>query len=608
MNAVDEPAAGIVAEVEHLGDAIDRGDWTETQVIISRLLPRFVSDPNADRAQSNIDDPSLPASASRFHAGGGRLGLERDAFVSAGGVKQLVRVFSEPAFVGDEVRQSNDARDLSDEIVKRKLSGCWNEIFASLREIVYSLPIVVENGDVLDNGDFLPFLFTVLVHDSCFDGAAVLIEEILSVQANSMQQVRASSNLSENAADEDGDQRETRTYVAPPSTFFLGNVPDLYELLAGFNCRQLAHFCRILALLIFEPDDRSVFESPTSLRSCDLLQLRRDRPARAARDATVDMNQSIMIGDAQLLERLVTLLRVMNYGPPLKKSNPYHIMAHCQFIAPTLAMVGLDEINDFREVDRLDSMARWRMSRERSHPSDLGAITEMLDDLADSLRPESLQETSQIGHIINIISAATRAGMVVGTPSQSRTGRSRGERNDRSQDPTVTVHPSVASAAATVTDPVVRQSLESMAGSNSQGEEAQVISVTIEGNFGGPASSSSQRDSVLGYSRSRINTPEDAANVLQLNAFMLAPFHVEVLFVLCTLLQGRRKIDAQNMIRIELVPTLNELFDRMSFSGSDRDDSTSSEEEPTGIHGPGKHRSWYYIRLVTYVLLHILMC
>jgi hypothetical protein len=38
-------------------------------------------------------------------------------------------------------------------------------------------------------------------------------------------------------------------------------VPDFYKLVAQFSPRRLAHFCRVLALLLFEPEDRLVMDN-----------------------------------------------------------------------------------------------------------------------------------------------------------------------------------------------------------------------------------------------------------------------------------------------------------------------------------------------------------
>lgn len=47
----------------------------------------------------------------------------------------------------------------------------------------------------------------------------------------------------------------------------------------------------------------------------ELLQLRRDRVVRA--DSIIDKNQALVLSAPNLLPRLMELLRVMNYNPPL---------------------------------------------------------------------------------------------------------------------------------------------------------------------------------------------------------------------------------------------------------------------------------------------------
>jgi hypothetical protein len=280
FNRLDRPAAGMCSEVAFLSEVIDSGDWAETQTVVSRLTPRLMGDPASMifpgmERRPAAEDPNLPPLTPRFYAGGGRVGLERDAFVLAGGVDALIRVFREKSFVGAEMAETYDARDLSEELVASRLAPCWNETLICLRELVYSIPSLVEDELIFDNGDFLPFLFTLLSHDSCFDSAAALIEEILSLQSHSPSvQIREEDDLN----DEGGSMSIPKVRVAPPTTFFLGNVPDLYKLWSGFNCRQLAHFCRILALLVFEPEDRQLLVRSRSLarltnESCILLTI-----------------------------------------------------------------------------------------------------------------------------------------------------------------------------------------------------------------------------------------------------------------------------------------------------------------------------------------------
>ena len=657
--ALDKPAAGIAAEVAFLSAAVDAGDWAETQMIVSRLAPRLIGDPSVtmqDGRPASIDDPNLPPSASPFYAGGGRVGLERDAFVQAGGVEAMIRIFREKSFVGQDMAKSYDARDLSKGLVASRLSQCWNEALASLRELIFAIPSLVENETVLENGDFLPFLFTLLAHDPCFDSAAALIEEILSLMSHSPQP--------QPSPEEEGDGNTSSIpplgRVIPVTTFFLGNVPDLYKLWGGFNCRQLAHFCRILALLVFEPEDRQLLESPAVLKSLELLQLRRNRAVRAGRDSTVDMNQAILLGDTELIMRMLKLLRVMNYAPSVRRSSPYHVMAHFPFIADTLVMLGLNEIDSWDEIDRMEGLARNLLVNEdvenndsgdrppQRLVSDLGTVADMLENLSTTLMGNNPAPPNQLGHIIHVISAAQQAGVVVGRPGRASNGSRRRRSAEFSQD----VNPewalqhdldeddqegdednSSAGMGSVAVDGAAIQGLATAAGMlNEQVLVRRMYSGGGEepDDMGGPGGSGMQ---VLGFGLdgppgrvdafderltpgAQIKAPKDAANALQFNALLLGPYQVEVLFVLCTLLGGRRKMDAQEKLnKCGVIPVLDDMFQRLPWYSAQREQAEAAaaantnsantsndgpadnvsgsgsdggdEQQANGIHGPG---------------------
>ncbi|VEU33346.1 unnamed protein product [Pseudo-nitzschia multistriata] len=644
---LDGPSAGMCSEVAVLEEAIDERDWAATQAVVSRISPRLIGDPSSAHPGAGVSgpeaDPSLPPTAPRFYAGGGRIGLERDAFVLSGGIGVLVRVFREPAFVGEPMARSFDARDLIGGRTSRgrgkaargppsamdaaatntyhRLGNCWNEALACLRELVYSVPSLLETERVFcDEGEgFLPFLFSLLSHDPFFDGAATLIEEVLCLQSSPQpapqqhqqeqqqqqqeqttpQPSSASSPLHgdrEGSPDRDrggdgdawdppptpaahddtddhhgggdADDDDTglpRPRVPPPTTFFLGNVPDLYALWGGFNCRQLAQFCRILALLIFEPEDRQLLESPVVLKSLELLALRKARAARSGRDSTVDLNQSILLGDERLLGRLLGVLRVLNYGPALRCYSPFHVMARFPYVADTLTMLGLHELERWTDVFRYDRLARTLPSyagnqarggggNEHDPPPgrqlhELGSVAGMLGTLSESFRNTEGESINQLGHIISVISAAQEAGIVVGRSRQAAPGP-RGS--------------GLASAAGILID----------APFSRQGQS--------HGHYEAPESGAGSGDPMpYAAGRSRLVTPKDAANILQFNALLLGPFQVEILFVLCTLLGGRRKVDAQELLKGSgITSILDDMFQRMPW------DSLSPTREPVAHRGP----------------------
>ena len=602
---LDEPAGGIVTDVAFLAAAIEIGDWAEAQMIISRLAPRLIGDPSAAMQgipggqRSSIDDPSLPPTAPRFFAGGGRVGLERDAFVLAGGVQILIRIFREKSFVGQEMASSYDARDLSEELVATRLAPCWNEVLASFREMVYAMPSLVESGTISDNGDFLPFLFTLLSHDSCFDGAAALIEEILSLLSQSPQQPSPQQTHEVS----DGPTYQPVGRVSPATTFFLGNVPNLYTLWGSFNCRQLAHFCRILALLVFEPEDRQLLESPAVLKSLELLQLRRNRAARAGRDSTVDMNQAILLGDVELLKRLLKLLTIMNYAPPLRRFSPYHVMSHFPFIADTLVMLGLSGLEDWDEVSRQEALSRNLLAGEDGDAvlHKLGAVADMLETLSTTLTGNPREPANQLGHIIHVLSAAQQAGVVVGGSSRrrSRSGGRDTSTQSTSRESSTDSNEEAAGAFLRMVDaPVDDASIQDLASLGGILTDQSLMRRLFPGagpGLDGLNHSDAQEADPL--SQLLIKTPEDAANSLQFNGLILGPYQVELLFVLSTLLGGRRKLDAQDILKeIGLVSVLEEMFprfpwyDRQAQESETRHDSFThpdSEQHQNGIHGPG---------------------
>ena len=75
--------------------------------------------------------------------------------------------------------------------------------------------------------------------------------------------------------------------------FNLSLVPDLYVLLTSFDARQLSHFCRVLSLLLFEPEDRQIMEGSHSITSSELLQLRRNRLFKNS-NQIVERNQCLV--------------------------------------------------------------------------------------------------------------------------------------------------------------------------------------------------------------------------------------------------------------------------------------------------------------------------
>jgi Trpc4-associated protein len=191
---------------------------------------------------------------------------EREGFIALGGMHLLLRLFEKPF-------SDPDARSMSSSVIN-KHTELWNEVLVLLREICYSVPSLSEH---LFGNKHIIFLFTLLAHRSVFENSISLLEEILAVRID---------------------------------TFSLALVPNIYALISKLSTRQLAHFCRVLSLVLFEPEDRQIMEGTHVLSSLELLQLRRDRMAKASN--IVERNQCLMIDMPNLLNRLLILMRYID--------------------------------------------------------------------------------------------------------------------------------------------------------------------------------------------------------------------------------------------------------------------------------------------------------
>lgn len=86
-------------------------------------------------------------------------------------------------------------------------------------------------------------------------------------------------------------------------TYELSTVTALPQLISGFSARQLAFFCRLLAAMVFEPDDH--LEGLPQLSGAAVLATSlREADARRA-----DANHHALLRVPTVLHRLVALLR-----------------------------------------------------------------------------------------------------------------------------------------------------------------------------------------------------------------------------------------------------------------------------------------------------------
>lgn len=236
QKAIDEEYRGIISCTQALRRAVEQNNWEVVESAVGDIILTLL-----DSGNSN--------SNALFHVSPKKK-QQRECFVRWGGVELLLRLFEKP-FVAH-----SDARNYTNPDVGRKCE-VWNEILVILREVCFAIPSLSEKVFGMPH---IVFLFTMLSHQSVFDNTMNLLEEILA---------------------------------ARDDTFQLSLIPDVYNLFDKFSARQLAHFCRVLSLLLFEPEDRLVMEGSAVLHSVELLHLRRNRMAKNF-SGIVERNQSLV--------------------------------------------------------------------------------------------------------------------------------------------------------------------------------------------------------------------------------------------------------------------------------------------------------------------------
>ena len=240
-------------------------------------------------------------------------------------------------------------------------------------------------------------------------------------------------------------------------------------------------------------------------------------------------------------------------------------------------MLGLVELENWDDLDQLEHLAKSQRNGDGENNensgaalSELGSVANMLESLVDPLIQNPSGTMTHIGHIIHVINAAQRAGIIVNPTNEDQ---AQGNRSTSSMS-----HQSSNTNERT-------DGAYPRAGQNTSDHSTGVAELNI---FNQVLLRRIQVDATgQEINRQfRISTPKEAANYLQFNAMLLAPYQVEVLFVLCTLLGGRRKIDAQRLFKkVDLMPALNDMYQRLSFGVPPNQDDFGQTNG--GLHGPG---------------------
>ena len=193
----------------------------------------------------------------------------RESFVLFGGAQVVVQCLQVPVDA-EEARNSGWRGPLG------PAKSVWElrkECLVLLRDLCFSVPALSEQ--LCSHRSFIVFLFSLMRDQNTFDEAVGLTEEVLAFRGE---------------------------------IFSLANVPDFEGLVTSFSKRQMAFFCRVLALVVFEPEDRPSEELQIT-KAADLLMARREQAMSPAVKNT-DRNHAVLLGIEELLPRMVKLVLV----------------------------------------------------------------------------------------------------------------------------------------------------------------------------------------------------------------------------------------------------------------------------------------------------------
>ena len=318
------------------------------------------------------------------------------------------------------------------------------------------------------------------------------------------------------------------------------------------------------------------------LRSLELLQLRRDRVAKSSN--IVERNQCLIIDMPDLLKRFLILLRVANYGPNLADLARYNINAQDS--------PGNADLVTFISMSRNNTgTSEW------DHLLSLDAIVkkgEAAGELSNATRKISDGQRITAGRVADDPANADRL-------DGTRMNQNRVQLSDLNLDETMTellaafapgadVYGQRPMTVSLLNIVQIAQSL-GLTAIAPDGEPIPLHDTNDLPSVGYESFSNTVRSFGI-YRRGALSstglpappTPTVAKKELQFHAMFLNPHHVELLFVLCTLLSGRRKINVQQKLAsLGLADILLEMYGRMSWESKPFHGHNPMEH----IHGPG---------------------
>lgn len=312
-------------------------------------------------------------------------------------------------------------------------------------------------------------------------------------------------------------------------------------------------------------------ESAKVLKSFELLQLRRDRLTRAHVNA-VELNQGLMIGMPNFLKRMVNLLRILNYGPTVTEYVRHNIAGTSPLSSDVLSYLsGRSGPEEWPHYDRLCEIAAAGPS---STASSAGAGNTAVGAGGSTSSGRSSDDWDLTGSASawNNATIDNADEEMMNQLLEAFSSNARG--NAQNRDP--------IDSLMNVLQIANRIGLTSNRnnGNDADGLILLLTQMAAASRGGGAGRSARQGRTGSDYSS---YTPTDARHELQFQAMILAPHQVEILFVFCTLLSGRRKVQVQDDFAAAGLPrVLSDMCIRMAWDAPPFEGINPMEH----IHGP----------------------
>ncbi len=307
----------------------------------------------------------------------------------------------------------------------------------------------------------------------------------------------------------------------------------------------------------------------------------------------------------EMLKRLIQILRVINYGPSLHDLISHNIMAQLPITNDILTFfstaAGITDWNHFTNLERLvDQIPSQHTSMSISHPeSSFTSVEHPEDDftaeLLNAFAPnvQGGVRTMDFTNLANVVQVAQRFGIAELTPlgqallmahpfaelqraanASTATATPRNTANNS----TATSNNS-SNAPSMASSPSNSGLLLPPAASATGLTPTSTTTAPINRRLGRPFRSNSNNTTAM----SRMNQPLRARNELKFHAMLLSPHQIELVFVICTLLSGRRKLAVQKKLAdYGLGDVLAVMYDRMSWEITHFNTPNPFEH----VHGP----------------------